>query len=69
MFQLGLKTVIPLPHCSTRVPYWAAVAQLEMLILIIVEVFSSGLTSVVQQAALLQVTGLRTQWKTNRRGG
>ncbi|KAG1678483.1 hypothetical protein FOA52_014514 [Chlamydomonas sp. UWO 241] len=43
-------------YAYARVPYWASVAQLEMLVLMLVQVFSSSLASVMQQAALLQIT-------------
>ncbi|GAX80748.1 hypothetical protein CEUSTIGMA_g8183.t1 [Chlamydomonas eustigma] len=39
-----------------HVPYWASVAQLELLLLVLVQVFSSSFSSVIQQAAVLQVT-------------
>lgn len=45
-----------LRYVYNRVPYFAAVAQLELLAAIVVQVFGAGLASVIQQAALLQVT-------------
>ncbi len=41
--------------CSTRVPYWASAAQLQLLAMVLVQTFTTGLPSVTLQAALLQV--------------
>ena len=40
----------------TKVPYWATMVQLELLAMVLVQTFSQSLESVVQQAAILQVT-------------